>query len=1067
MKRIFSLVIAVMAASVLLSAQDSPARWIRKNCISPDGSQIAFSWHGDIFTVDAAGGTAFQLTTNSAYDSDPLWSSDGTMIVFSSYREGSKDIWAIPAKGGNPRRLTTWTGAETPLAVLPDGQVLYSSSIQPDAAFSEFPDRKQLYSVSIDGGRTSLVSSIQMSRISVNAAGNILYEDYKGYEDEFRKHHTSSVTRDIWEYNPAQGSFRKLSSFKGENRNPVYAPDGKTYYYLCEDGGNLNIWKASTEDAGLNQKITSLPVHPVRYLSAASNGTLAFSWNGELYTLKDGSEPRKLDIFINTDSQTKERTTLRMSTGAQTMAISPNGKEIAFIDRGEVFVTAVDFSNTRRITDTPGQERNVSFSDDGRTLYYSAERDGGWGIWKTELTNKDDKYFTFSCEMKESRVTKEGETCFQPDVSPDGKWIAYLRDRTELMVKNIKSGQEKSLLKGANYSYVDGDTGFEWSPDSRWILSDYAADGGWNNSDISAIEVESGKVTNLTHSGYSDGSFRWALGGKAMIWQSDKAGYRSHGSWGAEEDIYAMFFDAKAFREFQMDKDETDIEKLLKGEGKKGGKKEEAKDSTKKEPKLVLDLEGREDRIIRLTRFSGRLGDHYLTEDGTKLYYTTRLEKGFDLCCLNIKDGSVKVVQKGVSGRFIPDKDGKNIFIQTGTGLSKMEIASNKITPLKFNAEIDLKPAQEREYIFYHAWKQVKEKFYDPDIHGIDWEGFRDNYAAFLPYINNNFDFQELLSEMLGELNGSHTGARYYYTNHLLAGQQPGRLGVLYDWEWTGKGLKIKEVLPGGALHTADPEIQAGDLILAVNGKEIEEGTNWWDALARTVHKRTLLKVKKGGKTVNIALTPDMQDTELLYRRWVRSKEKLVKELSGGRIGYVHVRGMNSDSFREVYSNLLGKYRNCDAVVVDIRHNGGGWLHDDLVTLLGGKAYLKFQPRGQYIGTEPYSKWTKPSCVLMCENDYSDASGFPYAYRSLGIGKLIGEPVPGTMTAVWWERQIDPTIVFGIPQVGSWGIKEGRYLENFQLEPDIVAHNRPEDLLQGKDPQLETAVREMLQEVSK
>ena len=191
----------------------------------------------------------------------------------------------------------------------------------------------------------------------------------------------------------------------------------------------------------------------------------------------------------------------------------------------------------------------------------------------------------------------------------------------------------------------------------------------------------------------------------------------------------------------------------------------------------------------------------------------------------------------------------------------------------------------------------------------------------------------------------------------------------------------------------------------------------------------------------------------------------MVEKLSGGRVGYVHVAGMDSDSFREVYSKLLGKYRTAEAVIVDTRNNGGGWLHDDLATLLDGKAYIKFEPRGQYIGTEPYNKWTKPSCVLIGENNYSDACGFPYVYKTLGIGKLIGAPVPGTMTAVWWEQQIDPTIIFGIPQVGAIGLKEGRYLENLQIEPDILVYNDPASVLNGEDKQLEAAVKEMLKEI--
>ncbi|MBR6211458.1 MAG: peptidase S41, partial [Bacteroidales bacterium] len=234
--------------------------------------------------------------------------------------------------------------------------------------------------------------------------------------------------------------------------------------------------------------------------------------------------------------------------------------------------------------------------------------------------------------------------------------------------------------------------------------------------------------------------------------------------------------------------------------------------------------------------------------------------------------------------------------------------------------------------------------------------------------------------------------------------------------------------------------------------------------LAGKAGKKIVVTVRKGGKDEDLIVKPVANESALLYKRWVRQREEMVERLSGGRVGYVHVAGMDSPSFREVYSKALGKYRGCDALIVDIRHNGGGWLHDDLVTFLGGEAYVEWRPRGQYIGTEPYSKWTKPSCVLIGEDCYSDACGFPFAYRDLKIGKLIGMPVPGTMTAVWWETQINPQIVFGIPQVGGW-TRANQYMENHQIEPDIRVANDPASMLRGEDLQLEAAVKEMLRSV--
>lgn len=1066
MKKLTILATALLICAAAFS-QETP-RWLRKSSISPDGKTIAFAYQGDIWTVPAAGGQAKQITTNQAHEADPIWTADGKSIVFSSYRELSKDVWIVDVNGGSPRQLTTYAGAETPLATTPDGKVLFSANIQVSAAYGDVATNPQLYSVSTEGGRVSQVLSLPVGNVSVNKDGVMLYEDIKGYEDPLRKHHVSSVTRDVWQVE--NGSFTKLSSYVGENRNPVFAADGKSFYYICEQSGCFNVWKSEIGTVGTGKQISSFETHPVRYISVAGDGTICCSWNGDLYTFREGETPRKVEISLTKDDTVRQKIHRSISSGITDIAASPNGKEVAVIARGDVYVTNEAAKSTRRITDTPEQERGLSFSEDGRTIYYASERDGEWAIWRSTIKDKDEKYLSFAFEREEERFTEKGQTCFQPAVSPDGKWVAFLRDRTEIVIKATKGGKEKVLLsKDVNYSYQDGDQDFAWSPDSQYLLCNYQANGGWNNEDVALIEIETGKITNLTASGYSDGGFRWTMKGKAMTWTSDKQGFRSHGSWGAERDVYVMFFDGKAFYEFCRDSSEDKIEKFLKEESKKG-KKEEAKDSTKKDEKkaekvekLKLDLENLEDRTIRLTSLSGRLGDQILTEDGEKLYYVMRLEKGNDLCCLNIKDKSIKVVKKGFRGRFILDKEGKHVYYNSLFGVMKMNLATGSSDMVSFSSEYDYYPAAERSYIFEHCWKQVNEKFYDPQIHGIDWKGFHDNYAQFLPYIDNNYDFQELLSEMLGELNGSHTGARYRTSANLNVGH----LGVLFDQEYEGKGLKIAEMLPGGVLGITDPEIKAGDLILAIDGKEIEAGTSWYDAFALKAGKAMQLTVKKGGKETKLRLIATSSDSELLYRRWVRQREEMVEKLSGGKVGYVHVKGMDSPSFREVFSKALGKYRTCDAIIIDTRHNGGGWLHDDLATLFSGKAYIEWRPRGQYIGTEPYSKWTKPSCVVTGEDNYSDASGFPYTYRALGIGKIIGAPVPGTMTAVWWETQVDNTLVFGIPQVTGWALAEDRPLENMQIEPDILVYNDPASVLRGEDKQIEAAVAEMLKEISK
>ena len=1069
-------------------AQDTPL-WMRYCAISPDGSQIAFSYKGDIYKVAADGGRAIQLTTHPKQDTRPIWSPDGKNIVFASDREGSFDIYLMSSEGGYPTRLTTHSSNEFPVTFRNSEQILYTTNIIPDAEDGEFPSAQfpQVYQISASGGRPSLFSSLTMEDISFDPSGTkILYHDKKGYEDPWRKHHQSSITRDIWLYDTTNKSYNKQTTFRGEDRNAVWTANGNAFYYLSEQNGSFNVYKRDINSSAQTQ-ITNFKNNPVRFLTSSKQGRLCFAYDGEIYTAKEGQEPQKVKIQIVTDNQENKLQNINFSTGAKEMAVSPDGKEVAFIIRGDIFVASVEYGTTRRITNTPEQERNVSFSPDGRSVLYAAERNGLWNIYQTSLTRKEDNAFVYAQEFKEEQLTNSALTSFQPLYSPDGKEIAYLENRTALRVLNLKSKAVRTVLEGKfNYSYSDGDQWFRWSPDSKWILSEYIGIGGWNSTDVALVKADgSGELTNLTESGYTDAQARFVQDGKAMIWFSDRAGYRSHGSWGAYMDAYIMFFDRAAYDKFQMSKEELalleDAEKKDKKKedtekDKKENKKDKAnkdkKDSDSKDTKdkkkevkpLKFELENRRDQVIRLTPNSSSLSDALLNKKGDKLYYLTRFEKDYDLWVYDLKDKSSKILVKSAgSGELNTDSDEKNILLLAGGQLKKIDIAKGTITLIKINAQFDYQPEEERAYIFNHVWKQIQDKFYVTDLHGVDWNNYKTVYSRFLPHINNNYDFTEMLSEMLGELNGSHTGARYFAKGSSMP---TASLGAFFDNEYNGEGIRIKEIINQGPLTIANTKIAVGTIILKIDGKAIEKGQDYYPLLAGKAGQKVLLTFKPSGsdKETQEWIKPISyaEQNNLLYKRWIEQRRLMVDKLSNGRIGYVHIRGMNSDSFREVYSELLGRCRNKEAVIIDTRHNGGGWLHDDLVTLLSGKEYQQFEPRGQYIGSDPYNKWTKPSAVLVCEDNYSNAHGFPWLYKELKIGNLIGTPVPGTMTAVWWETQIDPSIVFGVPEVAVKDMR-GQYLENQELQPDIEIYNDPASVLKGKDLQLEKAVEALLQ----
>lgn len=1075
MKKTFLSILA-LAGAMSAFGQNAPL-WLRDVAISPDGTEIAFTYKGDVFTVPVAGGKAVQITSNSAFDSRPVWSPDSRRIVFASDREGSDDLFIVDRKGGTPRRLTTTAGAETPLAFANDSTLIFSASSLPGRTTTQAPFLGQTFSINVDrqNQRPKLYLSMPMKSASFNASGELLYTDRKGVEDPLRKHERSSGTSDIWLLN--DGKFSQLTKFNGHDQNAVWGNTPGSFFFISEEDGTLNVYSANVDGSGKKQ-LTKFDKHPVRGLSVSKGDVLAFSWDGEIYTLRPGAQPQKVNVEIVSDDYDSDLVKYFTGSGASNFAVSPSGEEVAFVLRGDIYVTSTKYKTTKRITDTPAQERCLSFSPDGRTIVYDSDRDGYWQLFTTTLANPSEKNFTYATELKEEPLYKCATSAQQPVFSPDGKKVAFLENRTELKVINVADKKVNTALDGKyNYSYTDGDVSFEWSPDSRWLLADYIGIGGWNNKDIALVKADGSEVIDLTESGFSDNMPKWVMNGGAVIYATSKYGMKSQGSWGNQDDIVLMALTPEAWDKFNFteedavlaEKEEADKKKddsADKKDKKKDKKDKKGKEADKESVKpLEFDVDNRRYRTRRLTDTSAFIGDFWLSPDGDKLYYVAGSTEGeANLYARDLRKDETSVLVPGMSGSLIADKDGKNLFVLTYNGMKKVNLDSGKADPIEFSALYDRHPSLEREYIYDHMLRQVNDKFYDENLHGVDWAGYGEHYRRFLPYINNNRDFATFLSEILGELNASHTGARAYGDGPRL---NTAVLGAYYDDSYDGEGLKVAEVLPRGPLSTKAADIKAGDIILAIDGVEIAPMQDYNFMLDGKAGKKVMLKVRKAdGSVKNVTVRPisTAQQQGLAYQRWVEHNEQIVDSLSGGRVGYVHIQGMDSPSYRTAYERILGKYRNCDAVIVDTRYNGGGWLHNDLAVLLSGREYARFTPRGRYIGSEPFSQWYKPSVMLVNESNYSDAHGSPFAYQTLGIGDVVGAPIPGTMTAVWWETQIDPTIVFGIPQVTNSNL-QGQAMENNQLNPDVIIYNAPADVLNGIDAQLEGSVRHLLRKV--
>ena len=1056
----YTLSIFLLLTMFVGNGQQQPL-WLRYPAISPDGNTIAFGYKGDIYLVDAKGGAARPLTIHEAHDMMPVWSHDGKTIAFASDRYGNFDVFTVPVAGGQVKRLTWHAANDYPFDFATDNQsVLFGSARGIAANNIRFYSPRlfqNLYSVNIQGGNPVLISAAGMDVAKLNSKGTqLVFQDRKGYEDPWRKHHTSSVTRDIWLLDRKDNKYTKLSAFEGEDREPVFAPDDASVYYLSEQNGNQNIYQQMLS-GGSAVQLTQLKDHPIRHLSVSANNTLCFSYDGAIYTMQPKQAPKPLSILLQNEGRLSTEKNVPITGGVSEFSLAPNGKEIAFVARGEIFVTAVDGNITKRITNTPEQERMVRWAPDGKTLLYATERGSSWDVYTCKMVRKEEPYFYASTVLKEEALLATPAEEFQARFSPDGKEVAYLENRNILRVINLATKQIRTLLPaGRNYSYADGDLDFSWSPDSKYILADdmYFGFGGAHSAVIAA--QGNAPILHPINSGFGENNPKWGLEGKLITWANNKDGRRSLAYQGNREvDIYGLFLDQATYDEFRLSKDEF---ALLKEQ------KSAKKDSTNS---WSPDFGGIETRKLRLTINSAGISDYALSADGSKIYYLASFEKGYDLWVSDTRTRETKILAKLGSGgsKLELSKDGKNIFVVNNGTILKIDDAG-KSSPLAINTEMILDATAERAYIFEHAWRQVKAKFYDPTIHGINWKMYHDAYAKFLPHISNNYDFQELLSELLGELNGSHTGGRY--SPQPVNPDNTAALGLLYDETYTGIGIKVMEVIPEGPADMAKSKIRAGVTIEKIDGELVNGGADWSRLLNRKAGKFTLLSGKDAaGNFWEESIKPISfgEESALMYKRWTRKMYQIVDSISNGKVGYVHVQGMNDGSYRSVIDEVMGKNKNKEAIIIDTRFNGGGWLHNDLLTLFTGRTYLEFAPQGNKVPpTEPMDRWQKPSCVLMGEGNYSDAFIFPYIYKAAGVGPLIGMPVPGTGTAVWWETQIDPTLVFGIPMVATIG-KEKRPTENLQLEPDIRVSLPYEEFLKGRDVQLEAAIKEMLKKI--
>ncbi|WP_127126567.1 S41 family peptidase [Pseudoflavitalea rhizosphaerae] len=1025
MKGVVLILISVLCNSVL-TAQNSPT-WLRYPALSPDGKTIVFSYHGDLYTVPASGGSAKLLVQLDGQELMPVWSRDARQIAFAGNRSGNFDLYIVPAQGGEAKQLTWHAADEFPSDFMANGNTIVFSAARMDApACRQFPSESlpELYTVPAAGGRVKQLLTTPAEDAKLSADGNlIIYHDRKARENPWRKHQVSSAARNIWVYDQHADSHRQLSEFIGEDRSPVFSADQAAIYFLSERSGSFNVFQSSLSGKDQPRQLTFFKDHPVRFLSIAKNNTICFGYDGEIWIKKNNAAPKKVLIRIPvTPQQALKQVAI---TEASEFAVSPSGKEMAFIARGEVFVSNIHGKEIRRITNTPSEEAGLSFAPDGHSLLYASENTGTWKIMQAEVAPGNN--FFDAAQIIEKELIGNDQENYQPAWSPNGKEIAYIANRNTLRVYNIATGNSREILTGEQLvSRRDRDQYFEWSPDSRWLLVQFTEQGA-GNDEVGIIEASGNdRLINLTRSGFSETRPKWMMNGKVILFSSDRSGLHSFDNSGpAQTDMFAFFTDENTRWDF---------------------------------------AERRQKDVQRLTTVSSMIADAVLSKDGNTLYYLAKLENQYDLWKTDLQSKETKrlLQLKLPAGSLQWDKEQKWLYLLSDGQLIRIDPATAVQQPVNIKTEIIIDPAKERAAMFDHVWRRTGQTFYTAGYHDANWKQLGNDYRKYLSGIDNNFDFAEMLNELLGELNVSHTGAAFNRKRRDI--EITGSLGVFYDQQYEGAGMKIEEIISNSPLARASFEVKPGDIILSVDGSTIAADKDIDYYLAGKSGKKIELELKSAGQVRKIeitALTPS-EEADLLYQRWVERNRLETEKTTNGEWGYVHLYRMNDAAYRSVYEEILGRYHHCKGIIVDTRFNRGGDLAPELISFLSGTRTRSNTNDHFLAGIEPGFRWTKPSLVLAGESNYSDGHCFVYDYQYLHMGKLIGMPVPGSCTWMTGQTLLDPTLSYSVPTVGV-KTNAGKYLENYQTEPDIRVMNEYGKVSQGQDQQLEEAIRQTKQ----
>jgi tricorn protease len=1045
--------------------------------VSPDGKQLAFNFQGDIWTSSIDGQYLKRITIHEAYDTNPVWSHDGSAIAFESDRYGNSDIYVVSSQGGLPKRITYHSTNDYITDYTKEGSIMFSTRRD----FAQVEREYEIHTVSDQGGTPSrLMSSLGFeAKLSPNGK---LIAFVKGYCRITREAYLGSANRDIWLYNIAKDTYTQLTTFDGNDFNPYWGDDS-TIYFQSSQSGKYNIHKLKIDTNGQRtgkiEAVTSFKDMGIFSFSVSANGKdMAMTQGDKLFVLNTSNKtPIEVKLNIGSDYRFDPIEHKTFTNKIEEIALSPNGKQTALVIRGELFVRSTEKDNkkTINISKSAYRDRMPTWLNDS-SLVFVSDREGQNDLYLLKSDDSKESDLLKTLKYKVVRLTNTKENEADPIISPNGKLIVFKKGRGQLIVSKIdangKLSNQITLLDG-----WDTANGVAWSPDSKW-LSYSLSDLDFNEEIYIHKADNSQKPVNISMHPKTDRGPIWSADGKKLVFSSN----RNNGDY----DVWFTWLNKSDWEKTPQDWEEEnkDDNEDKKKDADKDKKESKSKDIVKD---ITIDFENIYERQVQVTSFFGGEFARFISNDGKTIYFTTgngsRGDGDYEADLYKITwDGKDKkeITSKNTKpSNIVADKKGTKFIMTTGLGsLSSLKLSSEKIEPLSVTAKMDVDYFEESNEIFEEAWKAINDGFYDPNFHGQDWGALKKKYKPLAMKASTRADFQNIFNWMLGQINASHMGFNVGEEREDLQRETTGLLGVELKPNYTG--VEVKAVVLNMPADKGASNIKVGDIITSVNGTKLSKNINFYSLLEGTSNEKIYLEVKRGTDTIEVVIRPNSSNRTENYYAWVKERKRLTERYSNGALGYIHIQGMNWQSFEEFERELTASGLGKKGLVIDVRFNGGGWTTDYLMAVLSVKQHAYTVPRGaadnlekeqtKFVDHYPFSErlplaaWTKPSIALCNHTSYSNAEIFSHAYKSLGIGTLVGEPTFGAVISTGATRLIDGSSV-RMPFRG-WYVKSTQ--SNMELGPavpDILVKNNPDDKLRGEDTQLKTAVEALLKQL--